>query len=251
MLYFFVFVFGLVFGSFVSAISWRIPRNMSFVNDRSMCPKCGSRIAWFDNIPLISFLILRGKCRNCKNVISFRYPIIELLAAIGFVVIFHYFATSQIGLFTLVVCILMFTLLLTIFVIDLEHQIIPDPLTFIGIAVYFLYLIISNQQTVLASLLSGLLGATFLLSIYLVTGGKGMGLGDVKFAILGGLIVGIKVLPYWLLTSFIVGAIIGIFLIFIGKAKMQTKIAFGPFLILGMGITIFLGNYITGIFNLI
>lgn len=251
MLYFFVFVFGLIFGSFISAISWRIPRNVSFVKGRSMCPKCASQIAWFDNIPVLSFLILGGKCRHCKNSISFRYPVIELATALGFVAIFHNFIMSKIGIFALIIYLLMFILLLTIFVIDLEHQIIPDPLTFIGIAVYFLYLLFSNQPAILASLFSGLIGATFLLTIYLVTKGRGMGLGDVKFAILGGLIVGINLLPLWLLLSFIIGAISGIILIFVGKAKMQTKIAFGPFLVLSIAIVLFLGNYIAGIFNLI
>ena len=125
-------------------------------------------------------------------------------------------------------------LLLIIFVIDLEHQIIPDPLTYVGIVILLLYTFIFDQGNLFSSLLSGFTAASFLMLINLVTKGRGMGLGDIKFAVLGGLFVGFKLMPIWLLLSFLTGGILGSILILTGKAGFKTKIAFGPFLILGI-----------------
>lgn len=251
MVYLFVFIFGLVFGSFISVITWRVPRRISFVKGRSMCPRCKRQISWFDNIPLFSFIFLKGRCRYCKRKISPRYPFIEFVTGMGFITIYHLFSVENATTFSLLVALFLFILFFSIFVIDLENQIIPDSMTFSGAAVYFVYLIFSNQSSIFTSLFAGFLAATFLLVIHLLTKGKGMGLGDVKFAFFGGMIMGINYLPYWFLASFVTGAVAGITLMLIGKAKMKTRIAFGPFLVIGMAITFLLKNYITAIFNLI
>lgn len=255
--YLFLLILGLVFGSFVTAISWRIPREISFVKGRSICPNCRNKISWYDNIPLLSYIILGGKCRNCKIRISFRYPLIEMATALGFVAIFYFTNTfggltlqSISDVFTLVLYLVVFLILLTIFIIDLGHQIIPDSLTFAGILVIGFYLLLTASNSIFNVAFSGFLAAAFLLFVHLVTKGKGMGLGDVKFAVLGGMIVSLKLMPIWLFLSFLTGATVGIILILIGKAKMKTKIAFGPFLTLGIALTLAFGNNIIRLIGL-
>src|SRR5260221_14472708 len=115
-------ILGLVIGSFLSAFTYRFPRDISTAKGRSKCPRCGSLISWYDNIPLFSFILLSGKCRNCQKPISIRYPIIELTTAVVFVVV-------GFNILNLVLA----CILISIFVIDFEHQIIPDELIFIGL----------------------------------------------------------------------------------------------------------------------
>jgi leader peptidase (prepilin peptidase)/N-methyltransferase len=238
---FFLFLLGLCFGSFATALSWRIPHRISFVKGRSICPNCKSQISWYDNIPLLSYLLLGGKCRKCKTKISARYPIIELSSAFGFLIIGLY---SFPDLIATVYRLIIFVLLLIIFIIDLENQIIPDSLTFTGLFIVAFYLILGNQQFLFPLLFSGFVAASLLMLIHLMTKGRGMGLGDVKFAVLGGMLIGLKLLPIWLLLAFLTGAVVGIILIIVGKAGLKSKIAFGPFLIIGIPLALLYGEKI-------
>jgi leader peptidase (prepilin peptidase)/N-methyltransferase len=235
-----LFILGLVFGSFISALTWRYPRRISVNKGRSICPKCKSQIAWFDNIPLLSFIFLGGKCRKCKKPISFRYPFIELATALGFVTIGYFTASSQGMSLQIVYSIVIFLILEAIFIIDLENQIIPDSFVFAGL---FVALFINHYSLIIA-LFAGLLAATLLLLIHLITKGRGMGLGDVKFAVLGGLLVGPKLFLIWLFLAFLTGAIVGIILILGKKAGLKSQIAFGPFLILAIPLAIVYGDKI-------
>jgi leader peptidase (prepilin peptidase)/N-methyltransferase len=243
-----VFVLGLVFGSFVSAFSWRYPKGISIAKGRSMCPKCHTKISWYDNIPLLSFLILKAKCRHCKNKISLRYPLIELVTAIGFAMIGYFTLSTGLSL-QFVYSILIFLILETIFVIDFENQIIPDSFTFIGILVSVIMMLLIGDQQLLSRLFAGLAAASMLLLIHLATRGRGMGLGDVKFAILGGMITGPKLFLIWMFIAFLTGAIVGIILI-IGKKKgLKSQIAFGPFLVLAIPLAVLYGEKILAWFN--
>ena len=246
---FFLFILGLVFGSFISALTWRYPRRISIKKGRSICPKCKNQIAWFDNVPLLSFLFLAGRCRNCKKPISWRYPAIEFVTALGFLLIgvnsIGYFATTvQDTVLYGVYSIIIFLILEAIFIVDLENQIIPDSFVFWGIFVVFLYTIYYIPHTFFPSLFAGFIAATLLLLIHLLTKGRGMGLGDVKFAVLGGLIVGAKLFLIWLFLAFLTGAVIGIILILARKAHFRSKIAFGPFLILAVPLALLYGEKI-------
>jgi prepilin signal peptidase PulO-like enzyme (type II secretory pathway) len=229
---FFLFIFGLIFGSFVTAFSYRYPRKISNLKGRSFCDNCKKQIGWRDNIPLLSYLLLGGKCRNCKTKISLRYPIIELATGIGFLLIgFH------------ILPLILFVLLEMIFIIDFEHQLIPDDFVFTGI----LLLLIINHQFLFTSLFAGFACAVFLLLIFLFTKGRGMGLGDVKFAVLGGMIVGLPLSPIWLFVAFLTGAIVGTILIIGKRAGLKSKIAFGPFLVASIPITLLWGQKIIDI----
>lgn len=228
----FLLVLGLVFGSFISAVTWRYPKGISIAKGRSICPKCKSQIKWHDNMPLFSYLFLGGKCRHCKRPISWRYPVIELATGIGFMLIGFQ-----------VLPLILFCLLEIIFIIDLEHQIIPDLFIFLGILLY----LFTVQNSPFNVLFSGFICATFLLLIHLFTKGQGMGLGDVKFAVLGGMVVGLPLSPVWLFVAFLTGGITGIILILGKKAHLKSKIAFGPFLIISIPITLLWGQKIIDI----
>ncbi|HTK03763.1 MAG TPA: prepilin peptidase [Alphaproteobacteria bacterium] len=227
-------ILGLIFGSFFAALSYRYPRQIPISKGRSFCPKCKKQINWYDNIPLLSFLLLGGKCRDCKKKISIRYPIIELTTAIGFFII-------GFNIFNL----LIFSILVLIFVIDFEHQIIPDNLVFLGVLVA-----ISNLQSPISNLLAGFTCATLLLLVNLFTKGRGMGLGDVKFAVLGGMLVGLKLSLIWLFLAFLTGAIVGSILILGKKAGLKSQIAFGPFLVASIGLTLLWGEKILELLHL-
>lgn len=219
----FRFLLGLFLGSFLSAFTYRFPRKIQFLRGRSFCPNCKKEIAWYDNIPLLSFLVLSGRCRNCRKKISSRYLLIELATGIGFALIGWNFYWLSI-----------FTILFLIFTIDMEHQIIPDSLIFLGLILNTIY---SIQYT---NFLAGFLAASLLLAIHLATRGRGMGLGDVKFAVLGGALVGLENVMLWLMLSFLTGAVVSIILILWGKKKLKDKIAFGPFLVVAIPLLLLL-----------
>lgn len=222
-----LFIFGLIFGSFITALSFRYPRNISNVYGRSFCDNCKHELSWFENIPLFSYILLKGKCKNCKNVISIRYPLIELATGLAFYVIgFN------------ILNLILFILLFTIVVIDIEHQIIPDSFTFILILMILLF----SKNIGFENLFSGFLASLFLLLIHIFTKGKGMGLGDVKFAIFGGIFVGLAFLPVWFFIAFLTGGFVGTILILSKKAKFKDKIAFGPFLVLAIPVTLIWGE---------
>lgn len=231
---------GLVFGSFIAAFTWRYPRGISIAKGRSFCPNCKHQIAWFDNIPLFSFLILRGKCRHCKKSISSRYPAIEFATALGFVAIGYFATTVQGTTLYIVYSIIIFLILEAIFIIDLEHQIIPDAFVFVGI-IFALFII---HDSLFNSLFAGFTASLLLLLVHLITKGRGMGLGDIKFAVLGGLIAGPKLFLIWLFLAFLTGAAVGIILILGRKAKLKTQIAFGPFLVLALPLALLYGDKI-------
>lgn len=231
-------ILGLIFGSFFSALSYRFPKNISVAKGRSFCPKCKKRIEWYDNIPVFSYLLLGGKCRQCGNRISLRYPLIETFSAVGFWII----GRSGGNFLEIFYNLSVFSLFLLIFVVDLENQFIPDLFVFLGIAASFLKIFFSGQNVLFASLFAGLLSAFILFSIHLLTKGRGMGLGDVKLAVWGGILTGVKFFWVWLFIAFLTGGVFGIILILLGRAKLKDHIAFGPFLILSLIITHFFGD---------
>lgn len=242
MLDIFIVILGLVFGSFIAAYSYRYPRGIKISKGVSFCDKCGRNIEWYENIPVVSYLLLGGKCKKCKTKISPRYPIIEFVSGIVFILLFKYNASVvDLNFLLLTSC---YLLLALIFVIDFEHQIIPDDFVFFGIFAILLNLILFDSPLFYSSMFSGLIASGFLLLVYLLTLGRGMGLGDVKFAVFGGMLVGLSNLFIWMLLAFLTGAITGIILILIGNAKLKDKIAFGPFLIIAIPIALIFGQNI-------
>ncbi len=240
-----IFLFGLLIGSFLAALSFRYPKNISIAKGRSVCDSCGAKISWYDNIPIISYFILGGRCRNCKKHISIRYPLIESATASGFVLIYLY---QELLPYNFLFLLFIFCILVLVFVVDIEHQIIPDAFIFWGIFAEVIYLIFINPDSLYLSIFTGFTAALFLLLVSLVTRGRGMGLGDVKFAILGGILMG-KFTFIWLLLAFLTGGVAGSILILVRHAGLKDKIAFGPFLVFGIFLAEVFGGSILSFLN--
>lgn len=234
----FILIFGLIVGSFLSAFTYRLGSDRSIIRGRSVCPQCGTRISWHDNIPLLSYLLLGGRCRSCHKKISIRYPLIESLTAIIFLLIYFFLQniSSNLAWLTpyptplqLLIVFFVATILVAIFITDFESQLIYDDLIILGYFLVSLVIIFSGVR-VYPLFLSGFLTADFFLFLNLVTKGRGMGLGDIILALFLGTILG-NLSLVWLLLSFVSGALIGLLLIVFGKAGFGKKIAFAPYMI--------------------
>ena len=260
--YLFVFIFGLIIGSFLNVVICRLESGEKIINDRSRCPHCRHNLAWRDLIPVLSFIFLKGKCRYCKRPISWQYPMVEIATAIIFILIFNFqfsifneFSISNFQfLFSLSFYLFVASVFIIIFVYDLKHYIIPDKIIYPAIIVTLGFNLfnnfqfpISNFQSILNSqfsnfLFSAIIAGAFFLSIVIITKGKGMGGGDIKLAFLMGLILGWPLIIVAVFSAFILGSIIGIFLILLGKKKMKSMVPFGPFLVAGTFIALFWGG---------
>jgi len=226
-----VFVFGLMVGSFLNVCIARIPAGESIVRPGSRCPHCRRAIPWYDNIPVLSYVLLGGRCRNCKTRISPRYVVVEIVTAIAFAVQAWMIGDDP----WLLASRLVFTaLLVALFGTDLETQRLPDPLTFTGLAVGFggSFWLPPGWQ---ASAIGAALGAGILLAIRAIwlwlRGVDAMGLGDVKMLAMIGAFLGWRQVLVTLFLSTLAGAIVGVS---IGMAKgsrsMQVRLPFGTFL---------------------
>ena len=224
MIYFILVLLGLAIGSFVSVVTYRISRGLNFVVGRSFCDSCKKGLSWYDNIPVFSYIFYHRVTRCCNKKISIRYPLIEIASAVGFVILY-------LSNFSPIYYIL-YTVSLAILVIDIEYQIIPDELSWI---ILFLALFIIHNSLFM-NLFSGFIYSFLFLILYLITSGRGMGLGDVKLAIPLGMMLGIEKGFVWLTTSFILGGIVATILLLLSKAKLKSKIAFGPFLVIAFWI---------------
>ncbi len=240
-LYIFAFIFGAVVGSFLNVCIFRIPAKGSIVKPSSQCPQCHHPIRFYDNIPIISFLILRAKCRDCGAKISWRYPLVELITAAFTLVLFMKF-----GLTLKFLVFFIFTAaLIVITFIDLDHQIIPDVISLPGIPIFFLAAIFITgvpwQEAVIGLLIGG--GVLFAIAfVYeFLTKREGMGGGDIKLLAMIGGFFGWKSLIFILLFSSLAGALVGVAVMIIQKKNMKYAVPFGPFLSAAAVAYIFLG----------
>lgn len=242
-----MFILGGVIGSFIGAYTYRWPRGISIKKGRSFCPKCKEKISWYDNIPLLSYLLLGGKCRNCGKKISVRYPLIELSTALLFIMTYTFKGTTLQGSLILPYLLAITAELIIIFVIDLENKLIPDEATFFIFSLASLALILSSNDDFYRIFFHAFLASLFFLFLHFITKGRGMGLGDVKLVLALGLVfTNWKLLVVWLFLAFIIGAVVGVFLILISKAKWGRQIPFGPFIIIAFFITLFWGETLSG-----
>jgi leader peptidase (prepilin peptidase) / N-methyltransferase len=254
-----VFVFGAVIGSFLNVCIYRIPRSKSIVKPNSFCPNCEKPIEFYDNIPIVSYILLGGKCRYCENKISKRYPFIELLTGALFLMFY-----TKLGLtLELFVTLLFVILLIVIAFIDLEFQIIPDVLSIGGLvaglvlAVFRpMFLHLGPKFGFLDALYGVLIGGGVLFVIaygyQLITKREGMGGGDIKLLAMIGAFIGIKGGVFSLVAGSLLGTIVGIPLMLAKKQDTKYAIPFGPFLSLGALMFLFSGDrLIYGFLNII
>lgn len=237
----FAYLLGLILGSFVNVCIYRIPLKRSIVHPPSSCPKCGRKIKFYDNIPILSYIILMGKCRHCREPIPFRYPVVEALTALFSLALF-----IRYGLSYQYVAFLLFTVgLLTISFIDLQHKIIPDVLSLPGIALGWTSSFVSVHISWLDSLIGLLIGGGLLWLIAVayewITGKEGMGGGDIKLLAMIGAWMGWRALPFVVLISSLSGSVIGGAALVLSGKGYRVKIPFGPFLSLGALVYLFFG----------
>lgn len=234
---FFVFVFGLCIGSFLNCIIYRLEQKKK-ITGRSFCPNCKHKLSWQDLFPICSFLLLKGKCRYCHKKISLQYPLVELATGILFVLLLSLGLTFNTFYILVISC-----FFIIIFIYDLKHSLILDKVLFPAVAIALIYDVI-NIQHLLNALLAAVIASGFFLLIFLISKGRAMGFGDVKLAILIGLLLGMPNALVALFLAFFFGAVIGLALMVFKKKSLKSEIPFGPFLITGTLVTIFYGNQI-------
>ena len=237
-----IFILGLVIGSFSNVCIYRIPKNESIIFPASHCTSCQAPIKAMDNIPLLSYFLLKGKCRNCGENISIRYPIVEFLTGVVYILIFLIYGRS---LQTFIYAILSSALIIISF-IDLDEQIIPDEISLSGIVLGFLISFFVPYISYFNSLLGILTGGGIIFLIALaglaIFKKEAMGGGDVKLAAMIGAFIGWRYIILSLFIGFFIGAVTGIVLILSKVKNKDDIIPFGPFIVLGSILTILWGK---------
>ena len=235
-------IFGALIGSFLNVCIFRLPKEESIVTPGSHCPHCQKPVKFYDNVPLVSYILLNGRCRYCKESISIQYPLIEGITALSSLILFMKFGPSL----SYLIYFAFVAALIVITVIDLYHQIIPDVISLPGIGVGLLASLIIPQITFLNSLIGILLGGG---SLFLVATiyqwffkREGMGGGDVKLLAMIGAFLGWKGAILTIFLGSLIGSITGIIVMILKRKDFKYAIPFGPFLALGAVIALFYGQ---------
>jgi leader peptidase (prepilin peptidase)/N-methyltransferase len=243
--------FGALFGSFLNVCIHRLPRGQSIVWPGSACPHCKRELAWFENIPVVSFLVLRAKCRGCRAPISWRYPIVETLTALMFGAAYWFYGPS-----VLLASRLVFGCgLIVLFAIDLEHHLLPNVITLPGIVVGLAFSVFAEPGWE-ASLIGMLAGGGILYAIaeayYRIRHEEGLGMGDVKMLAMVGAFLGWKLTLVTLMMASFSGSIVGVSLIALRRGTMKYALPFGTFLAMGAALAAVFGdtvlNWYVGLF---
>lgn len=249
------FVLGAAIGSFLNVIIIRLKTRESILKVRSHCPFCKKKLIWHELIPIVSFLLQKGRCRHCKKRISLQYPLVELAAGLLFVLVWNFSAIGETsplwgGQFLISVIFWLFVIscLIIIFVYDLKHSIIPNKVIYPAILVSGIWYLVSGifiQNTkyeILNTFLAAIIAGAFFLSIVLISRGKWMGMGDAKMAVFMGLVLGWPNILLAFLIAFFSGAVISGILIALKKKTLKSQIPFGPFLSAATMLTILYGD---------
>jgi len=235
---------GIIFGSFLTVCIHRIPQGKSVVTPRSACPACGNRIAWYDNVPIWSFLWLQGRCRGCQQAIPFRYPVIELVNGLGYLLVYWRFGWA----WSTIIYAGLLSVFLVVTWIDWDHQIIPDVITLPGIIIGLIcagFLLPTGWENSVIGILVG--GGVLLILAWVspyVFGKEGMGGGDIKFLAMVGAFLGWKAALLALMIASVVGACIGIALLWAKVMERGQYIPFGPYLAMGSFVAMLWGQEI-------
>lgn len=235
-----IFIFGTLIGSFLNVVIYRIPRNQSIVSPRSKCPQCGNLIKWYQNIPVLSWLFLRGKCANCGFKIPIKYPLVELICGFISINLFPEVLGPE-YIFTYVYYFSLACALLAHFIIDIEHKLLPDKINIYLLVITIPYVLLTSPP--IYWLMGGAIGFLAPLIVtwlfYKLRGQIGLGGGDIKLFGILGLILGPVGVMHNIFMSCFFGAIIGIILMATKKIDRNTALAFGPYIIIVASIQIF------------
>ena len=232
--------FGAVIGSFLNVCIYRIPKGRSIVWPGSACGSCGHMLAWYENIPVISYLVLRARCRACRAPISIRYPFVELLTAVMFAGAFWFYGPTVL----LISRLLFGCALIVLFAIDLEYQLLPNVITLPGIVIGFAFSFLTPPGWV-ASLIGIGVGGGVLWAVaegyYLLRHEEGLGMGDVKMLAMIGAFVGWKLTLVALMMASFAGSIVGVLFIISRRGGLKYALPFGTFLALGAALAATVG----------
>jgi prepilin signal peptidase PulO-like enzyme (type II secretory pathway) len=243
LLYFYIFIFGLIIGSFLNCLIWRLHKKESLWG-RSYCPKCKKQIAWYDNLPVLSFIFLKGKCRHCGKKISWQYPLVELVTGILFLIAYLRNPISLMKLdfyITLLRDWFLIAVMIVIFVYDLRWYLILDVVTLPAIlALFVLNLLLGFSWQNL--LISGIIGGSFFFFQFAVSKGKWIGGGDIRLGALMGFALGWPNIIVALFIAYMIGSVVGIYLILTKKKQWQSQVPLGIFLTTATLVTLFWGN---------
>jgi leader peptidase (prepilin peptidase)/N-methyltransferase len=239
-----VLLVGLAIGSFLNVCIYRLPRSLSLISPPSMCPSCQTLIPFYDNVPILSYFWLRGRCRFCGAGFSLRYPVVELVSGLFAVAVFdrYDFSWESLFLYGLIGALLVITF------IDIDHQIIPDVITLPGIVIGFVASFLIDPITYKESLIGIVLGGGLLLSVawgyYLLTKKEGMGGGDIKLLAMLGAFLGWKGVIFTIIAASAIGTLAGIAVALRTGGGRKLAIPFGPFISLGAILYVFFGTQI-------
>lgn len=235
----FIFLLGAIFGSFLNALMWRIHERKSITRGRSMCPSCHTELRAFELIPIFSFLVLRGKCRNCLEKISWQYPLVEFFVGFLFVLVYQFVGAEP----TLLTCYWYLVLVLTIvFVYDLRYQLILDSVVLPATAIVLVANIVHAPAAWPLYVVGLLLGGGFFLLQFVVSHGRWIGGGDIRLGAFMGALLGWKLLLVALFLAYIVGAVISLVLVGLKKRSMASKTPFGTYLSVATFVTLLWGQ---------
>jgi leader peptidase (prepilin peptidase)/N-methyltransferase len=239
----YIFIAGLCVGSFLNVCIYRLPAGRSIVRPASACGKCGTAIRWYDNLPVISYMVLRGRCRACGAGFSPRYPLVELLTGLCALAVWMQFGAHPQTL----IYFLFIAALLVITFIDIDHRIIPDIISLPGIPIGFILCALQLMpplrwhDSLLGILCGG--GSLFVIawSYQLITGKEGMGGGDIKLLAMLGAFIGWKGVLFTIMASSFIGTIVGLAVMLRTRQGMKLAVPFGPFLAMGAVLYLFFG----------
>lgn len=237
---FFIFIFGLIIGSFLNVCIYRIPAGKSIVTPPSSCGSCGTRLKPIDLIPIISWIFLGGKCRYCGESIAIRYTFVEFITGLLFSVLYWRYGIDWVLLPYLTLT----AILIAITFIDLDHQIIPNKINLFALGGFLVFNIILGYINWAVSLLGALIGGGFLFLLVILSKGAAMGMGDVKIMAVLGLYLGWTSIILTLLLSFIIGGVFGVLLLALKIKGRKDAIPFGPWIAIAAFITIVFGSNI-------
>jgi leader peptidase (prepilin peptidase) / N-methyltransferase len=238
-----IFIIGLFIGSFLNVLADRLPNDKSILG-RSHCEFCHHVLNWRDLIPVISFVYLRGKCRYCHKKFSVQYPLLEILTGILFSAT-YFFSISNAALnpnsfiINLIIYLILVSCLIVIFFSDFRYGLIPDEVIAFGSLTAFIWLVLFNSPQLVNHIISAFGACLFFLIIFIVTKARGIGFGDVKLGFFLGLFLGFPQVALALYIAFLTGGLTGLILILWKKKRMNSAVAFGPFLILGTFLSFF------------
>ena len=241
-IYISLFILGTIFGSFVNVIIYRVPRDLSIIKPGSYCTACQTPLKWYHNIPVISYIILKGKCAYCNKSYSIRYPIVELLTGLAFIFLLKFY--NDFWLFSLIA--ISIILFIAIIFIDYEHYIIPDKLLVPLLLFAFIYFLIDKQYSIINQFLSALTVGAILYLVRFIANviykKEALGLGDVKLSVVLGFLLGWSGALLSIFLGFCIASVFILILMVSKKVQRRSYIPLGPFMIFGMVAYIFWGT---------